>query len=125
MITPASAASLLLQAAAPQGGASYLPLVIQFVLIIGIIYFIMVRPQQKQRQRHEQALSALKKGDEVITAGGIVGEVVHIREATKGDKRAPMDDRVTIKSGESRLIVERGRIARISGTSSAPATSES
>lgn len=126
MTTPALAALLLaLQAApAPQGRSSYLPLVIQFVLIIAIIYFIMVRPQQKQRQRHEQALSALKKGDEVVTAGGIVGEVVHIREATKGDKRSPMDDRVTIKSGETRLIVERGRIARITGTSSAPAGSE-
>lgn len=121
MISPANAPLLLaLQAAAPQGGVSYLPLVVQFVLIIAIIYFIMVRPQQKQRQRHEQALSALKKGDEVVTAGGIVGEVIHIREATKGDKRSPMDDRITIKSGESRLVVERGRIARIAGTNVAP-----
>ena len=90
-------------------------------LIIGIIYFIMVRPQQKQRQKHESALKALKRGDEVVTAGGIIGEVIHIREASKdaGAKGGGLDDRVTIKSGESRLIIERGKIARINGAASA------
>ena len=48
-----------------------------------IFYFIMIRPQQKQRQKHEELLAALKRGDEIVTAGGIVGEVVHIRETTK------------------------------------------
>ena len=115
--------SLLLQAAAPTptgGSNAMLGVVIQFGLIIAIIYFIMVRPQQKQRQKHEAALRDLKRGDEVVTAGGIVGEVVHIREMGAGDKKTPMDDRVTIKSAESRLVVERGRIARIVGTSAAP-----
>ena len=48
------------------------------------------------------------------TAGGIVGEVVHIRETVKDGQRQPsMDDRITIRSGESRLIIERARIARV------------
>jgi preprotein translocase subunit YajC len=117
---------LLAQAPAPAAGpTSFAPIIIQFVLIIGIIYFIMIRPQQRQRRKHEEVLAALKRGDEIVTAGGIIGEVVHIREvATEGGKNRA-DDRVTIKSGESRLVIERGRIARINGTASAtPANSK-
>lgn len=101
------------------GGSTLTPFIVQFALIIAIIYFIMVRPQQKQRRQHETALRALKRGDEVVTAGGIVGEVIHIREMPTEGKANKMDDRVTIKSGESRLIVERGRIARVNTPSSA------
>jgi preprotein translocase subunit YajC len=91
---------------------------VQIVLIIAIFYFIVIRPQQRQRSKHEQALRELKRGDEVVTAGGIIGEVVHIKEGTKdGAPAQTMEDRVTIKSGESRLVVERGRIARV-GTKS-------
>ena len=106
-------------------GGSFGPLIFEIAAFAAIFYFIVMRPQQKQRREHESSLKSLKKGDEIVTAGGIIGEVIHIREATKDGGANRMDDRVTIKSGESRLIVERGRIARISGTSSAPATSES
>lgn len=105
--------SLLALQAVASPGISYTPLMIQVVAIIGILYFLMVRPAQKQRKDHEAQIAALKRGDEVVTNGGIVGEVIHIREATRGDKRVMLEDRITIKSGESRLIVERGRIARI------------
>jgi len=98
------------------GSGSLMPIVVQFVLIIGIIYFIMIRPQQRQRRKHEELLAALKRGDEIVTAGGIVGEVVHIRETSKDGGANRMDDRVTIKTGESRIVVERGRIAKIIGT---------
>src|SRR5207302_595571 len=103
---------------------SLMPFLVQFILIIGIIYFIMVRPQQKDRQKHEAALRALKRGDEIVTSGGIVGEVIHIRESSKDGGANRLDDRVTIKSGESRLIVERGRIARIIGTTAAASSSD-
>jgi preprotein translocase subunit YajC len=47
-----------------------------FVLaMLGIFYFLMIRPQRQQQKRHEAMLSTLKPGDEVITAGGIYGEV--------------------------------------------------
>ena len=46
-------------------------------------------------------------------AGGIIGKVVHIAESKGEGKPAPMDDRITIKSDESRLIIERGKIARV------------
>jgi preprotein translocase subunit YajC len=83
--------------------------------IFAIFYFILIRPQSKQRKEHEQLIRAVKKGDEIVTAGGLVGEVIHIRETTSpdGTAGASLEDRITIKSGESRVIVERGKIARI------------
>jgi len=77
-----------------------------------IFYFVLYRPQATQRKQHDEMVKSLKRGDEVVTAGGIVGEVVHVREATAGS--ASNEDRVTIKSGESRLVVERARIAKVS-----------
>jgi len=118
MTTSTPLALILAQAGGAGGGTSSLmPFVVQFVLIIAIIYFIMVRPQQKQRQKHEAALKALKRGDEIVTTGGIIGEVVHIRETSKDGGANRLDDRVTIRSGESKLVVERGRIAKILTTS--------
>jgi preprotein translocase subunit YajC len=116
-------AYFLLQAAG--GGTSPLfQLGIQFALILAIFYFLMIRPQQKQRRLHEESLRNLKKGDEIVTTGGIVGQVLHIRESMKGTEPTKgMDDQVTIKSGESRLIVERGRIARVTNANRAETAS--
>jgi preprotein translocase subunit YajC len=123
-MTTSGLSALLLAQAAPAagGGSSIIPIVVQFGLIIAIIYFVMFRPQQKQRQKHETALKSLKRGDEVVTAGGIIGEVIHIRDTSKEGGANRLDDRVTIKSGESRLVIERGRIARINGVASASNT---
>jgi preprotein translocase subunit YajC len=109
-------ALLLLQA--PAGGTSpIVPLLIQMGAIFAIFYFLMIRPQQKQRRQHEERLRNLRKGDSVVTAGGIVGDVVHIKEAsTEEGKQRSMDDHVTIKTGDTRVVVERGRIARVVGT---------
>ena len=87
---------------------------IQIPLIFAIFYFLMIRPQQKQRQAHEERIRNVRKGDEIVTAGGIVGKVESIRETIKdGTPVKSMEDRITIRSAESRLIIERGRIARI------------
>jgi preprotein translocase subunit YajC len=117
--------ALAILQAAPGGGGSFTPLIFEIAAFAAIFYFIVMRPQQKQRREHEASLKGLKKGDEIVTAGGIVGEVIHIRETTKDGGTNRMDDRVTIKSAESRLVVERGRIARIVGTSTPPATPSS
>jgi preprotein translocase subunit YajC len=102
------------------GGSSLTPLLFQFGLIFLIFYFLIIRPQQRQRKTHEEALRTLKRGDRIVTTGGIVAEVVHIKQTDRGDKTGPsMDDEITVKSGESRLIVERGRIAKIVGVSEA------
>ncbi len=106
----------LLVIQAPGGSFGGIPysFLIQIPLIFAIFYFLMIRPQQKQRQAHEERIRNVRKGDEIVTAGGIIGKVETIRETIKdGTPVKTMEDRVTIRSAESRLIIERGRIARI------------
>jgi preprotein translocase subunit YajC len=120
MTNPLGVPLLLLQAG---GGSAVSGFAFELLAMVAIIYFIMWRPQQKARRQREDRLRALKRGDEVVTAGGIVGEVVHIRESAKDGGGNRMDDRITIKSGESRLIVTRGRIDQVIGTTAVtPAT---
>ena len=119
MTVLSSSAFFLLQIG---GGASpLLPFLFQIAAIFGIFYFLMIRPQQKQKREHEERLRNLKRGDNVVTTGGLVGEVMHIKESTKdGSAQKSMDDHVTIKSADSRVLVERGRIARVlTGTTTA------
>lgn len=94
----------------PSGGMTIL--IGQIAVIIGIFYLFIIRPQGQARKRHAQLLSGLKKGDDVLTAGGIVGKVKDIKEVT--DKN---EVRVTIESGTSTLVVERSRIIRVGDTS--------
>ena len=117
-------ALLVLQAGGGLGSMS--PFLIQVTLILAIFYFFLIRPQQQQKKKHEDALRAIKRGDQIVTFGGIVGEVVHIKELVVGEGATarPMEDQVTIKSAESRLVVERGKIARIVGGTAAPAPKE-
>jgi preprotein translocase subunit YajC len=86
--------------------------------IFAIFYFVLIRPQSNQRKKHDELVRGLKKGDEIVTNGGLVGEVVFIKEM--GDeKTAGLEDRVTIKTGDTRVVIERGRIARINRPMSA------
>ena len=64
-MTPALPLSLL--AIQLAGGSSLLPFLIQVVAIFAIFYFLLIRPQQKQRRDHEAALQNIKRGDEVVT----------------------------------------------------------
>lgn len=94
---------------APREGANASTVfIIQMVAIFAIFYFLLIRPQRAAQKRHQAMLNELKKGDEVVTEGGIVGSVVHIA-----------DDHITLKSGESRIVVLRGKIARVGGTRAA------
>jgi len=116
-----TAAFYLLQAGGGSGGGLSV-FGLQIVLILAIFYFLIIRPQQRQRKQHEESLRNLQKGDDIVTNGGIIGQVIHIRETMKdGSPVKAMDDAVTIKSGESRLIVERGRIARVTSAKRAEA----
>ena len=60
--------------------AAFLPLVILVVLFFGVMYLFMVRPQRKRQQEHNELITGLKRGDRVITTGGIYGEVDSIDE---------------------------------------------
>ena len=79
----------------------------QMVAIIAIFYFLIIRPRTQQEKRHKERLTQIQRGDDIVTAGGIIGRVVHVK-----------DDQLTIKSGESRLIVKRDRVADIRGKGS-------
>ncbi len=105
MTVPVAASLIALQAPSNQIAS----MVFMYGAIFAIFYFVLIRPQQKQRKAQDDLVRALKKGDEVVTAGGIIGEVLHI--ASKDT--VSMEDRITIKSADSRLIVERGRILRV------------
>lgn len=58
------------------GGSSMSSMIIQLVLIFAIFYFLLIRPQQKRMKEHEAKLNAIKKGDVIITGGGIYGKVI-------------------------------------------------
>lgn len=68
--------------AAPPGGngqqGSMLTTLLPLVVIFAIFYFLMIRPQQKQQKKHKEMLSALKKGDRVVTRGGMMGTIFSI-----------------------------------------------
>jgi preprotein translocase subunit YajC len=97
----------------------FLGSIFMYGAIFAIFYFILIRPQATQRKKHDEMVRNLKKGDEIVTNGGLVGEVVFIKERGGDDKTSGMEDRVTIKSGDTRVIIERGRIAKINRPASA------
>ena len=70
------------QTGAETGGGGLLTTMLPLVLIVAIFYFLMIRPQNKKRKETEQMLSALKKGDKIITIGGIHGTVQSVKETT-------------------------------------------
>jgi preprotein translocase subunit YajC len=59
-----------------QGIESLVPL----ILIFGIMYFLLIRPQQKKLKEHQVMVAALRRGDQVITQGGIMGKVVKVKD---------------------------------------------
>jgi len=80
-----------------------------------VAYFLLIRPQAQARRRHAEMLAKLKKGDEVMTAGGIIGRVKDIKEVEMDGLK---EVRVTVESGTASMVVERSRILRI-GSSAA------
>jgi preprotein translocase subunit YajC len=72
--------AFLAQAADGQQGGSPLVQLVPFLAIAVVFYFIFFRPQQKQQKQHQGFLQGLKKGDEVVTQGGIIGEVVSVED---------------------------------------------
>jgi preprotein translocase subunit YajC len=104
----AHAADLTFAAAFPPGGGAggsnaLLTQVVFFAAIFGIFYFLLIRPQQKQKRDREQMLSAVKKGDRVVTASGLHGTVSGLSEHT-----------VTLRVADQvRLEFDRSAIGRI------------
>jgi len=102
---------------------SFLGPIFMYGAIFAIFYFLLIRPQAQQRKKHDEMVRNLKKGDEVVTTGGLIGEVLFIKEMSGDGKVAGLEDRVTIKSGDTRVIIERGRIAKINRPAAASSSS--
>ena len=86
--------------AAPQ--ASALPTILMFAAIIGVMWLFMIRPQRKQQKELQEFRSGLKKGDKVVTVGGIYGEIVEVTEKTAlirvdGDVKLRVDKQGLVK----------------------------
>ena len=73
LVTPAYA-----QAAGGPAGAftSFIPL----ILIFAIMYFLLIRPQQKKVKEHQKMVEALRRGDQVVTQGGVIGKVAKVKD---------------------------------------------
>lgn len=78
-----------------QGGFSF---IIMMALLFGIFYFFLIRPQQKRAREHRQLLSNLRKGDRVITTGGLYGTIVNLSDAVVTLEIA---DKVKVKVGRN------------------------
>lgn len=98
MITPAYA-----QSAAP-GGTDMLVNLLPFVLIFVIMYFLIIRPQQRRMRDHQELLKNLRRGDQIVTSGGIVGKITRVAE--EGDIEVEIADGVKVK-------LARGMIADV------------
>ena len=101
------AAELALAGAGPPGGqggtGAIVTQVVFFAAIFAIFYFLLIRPQQRQRRERERLLSALKRGDRVVTSGGLHGTITGLNEHT-----------VTMRVADQvKLEFDRSAIARI------------
>lgn len=83
----------ILEGAAPMGDMT--TTIIMLVLMIGVFYFMLIRPENKRKKEAEQLRSSIKNGDQITTIGGITGTVVDIKE-----------DRFVIETGADRVRIE-------------------
>lgn len=84
-IIPLTLAALALAPAAlaqdAGAGGSLVSSLIMFVPLILIFYFLLIRPQQQRQKKHRQMIDDMKKGDTVVTAGGLIGKVTRVADA--------------------------------------------
>lgn len=90
----------------------YVSSIVMLVLIFVVFYFLLIRPENKKKKQIETMRSSLKVGDSVTTIGGIIGQIVHIK-----------DDKIVLETGADRVRIEFARWA-ISSNESAPAESK-
>ena len=88
---------------APAGGGDPMSLIIMMVVFAAVFYFMIWRPQAKRQKEHKNLMSALSKGDEIVTNGGVVGKITKVS-----------DDFVTIAVNEnSEIIFQKAAVASV------------
>jgi preprotein translocase subunit YajC len=108
--------NLFAMAPPPEGGegGGIMSTLLMFAFIIGIFYFLILRPQQKKQKERQQMLSALHKGDKIVTAGGVHGVIVGMDEKTL---LVQIADNVKVK-------IERGSISQVAKEADAVAATK-
>ena len=88
------------------GGNALFELLFPLIMVFAIIYFMILRPQQKRQREHEAMVNAVSRGDTVITQGGLVGKVAKV-----GDDELEVDfaDNARMKVVKSMIISVRGK----------------
>jgi preprotein translocase subunit YajC len=81
-------------------------LIVSIMLIIGIMYFLMIRPQQKRLKEHRDMVASIRRGDTVVTSGGIIGKVAKVDE---NELQVEIADGVKIKVVRSTVSEVRGK----------------
>ena len=87
----------------PEGGFD-LSIIIFMVVIFGLMYLVLIRPQRKKQKEHQQLVAELKRGDKVITAGGIYGQIESISEESVVMK---IESGTTIRVARSSVVLRR------------------
>jgi preprotein translocase subunit YajC len=77
------------QSAPGVGGPGAMMTIFPFIIIFAIMYFMVIRPQQKKQKDHQELLKKLKKNDEVMTSGGIYGKVTDLKDTVVTLEVAP------------------------------------
>jgi len=73
--------------------AQFLPL----ILIFAIMYFLLIRPQQKKMKEHQAMVDAVRRGDQIVTAGGLIGKVAKVKEDGSGEVEVEISDGVKVR----------------------------
>ncbi|HVL20678.1 MAG TPA: preprotein translocase subunit YajC [Amaricoccus sp.] len=92
------------QAAAPGGAASSLISFVPIVLIFVIMYVLMIRPQQKKVKEHRAMIEAVRRGDQVVTGGGLIGKVTKVAEGEVEVEIAPSVKVRVVKSTITQVV---------------------
>jgi preprotein translocase subunit YajC len=96
---------------APQpGGGSFLIQMLPFILILAIMYFLIIRPQQKRLKEHRDMIASIKRGDTVVTAGGMVGKVTKVIGDTELQVELAEGVRVRVVRGTIAEVRTRGDV---------------
>jgi len=92
------------QTAPGLGGPGPMMTIFPFILIFVIMYFMVIRPQQKKSKEHQEMLSKLKRNDEVMTSGGIYGKVVDLKDTVVTLEVAP-NVRIRVHRPQISLVI--------------------
>ncbi|HKC31424.1 MAG TPA: preprotein translocase subunit YajC [Burkholderiales bacterium] len=90
------------------GYIGFLPIILMFVLL----YFLMIRPQMKRSKEQKQMVEALQKGDEVITAGGVLGRITRIGDAYVSLEVAPNTE-ISVQRTAVQMLLPKGTLKSI------------